>query len=152
MSRFIPASSRIYCSSCHNSDSSRGAGGSGPNGPHGSSYEYILERQYVTADYTRFSTGNYALCFKCHYSSRLLDENGSGFQYHKKHLEEVAAPCSVCHDPHGSPNYIGLLNFDTNVVFPNGNGELKFEVIGNTGYCYMECHGKDHNPKEYPKR
>jgi predicted CXXCH cytochrome family protein len=152
MPRFIPGASRIYCSSCHNSDSSRGAGGVGPNGPHGSSYEYILERQYVTADYTRFSTGNYALCFKCHYSSRFLDENGSGFKYHRKHTDEEGTPCSVCHDPHGSPNYVGLLNFDTNVVFPNSNGELKFEIIGNTGYCYMECHGKEHKPKEYTRR
>lgn len=152
MPRHIPASSRIYCSSCHNSDSSKRAGGSGPNGPHGSSYEYLLERQYVTADYTYFSNANYALCFKCHYASRLLDENGSTFKEHRTHLNDANTPCSVCHDPHGSPSYIGLLNFDTNVVFPGSSGELKFEVIGNTGYCYMECHGKDHNPKEYERR
>jgi len=151
MPRFMPASSRIYCTSCHNSDSSKEAGGSGPNGPHGSDYEYILERQYVTADYTRFSNANYDLCFKCHYSNRLLDENGSAFKEHKKHIDGENTPCSVCHDPHGSPDYIGLINFDTDAVFPNGNGELKFEVTGSTGSCYLECHGKDHSPGNYTR-
>lgn len=149
---YIPASSRIYCSHCHNSDSSQRAGGSGPNGPHGSSYEYLLERQYVTADYSRFSNANYALCFKCHYSSRLLDENGSGFEKHRKHIDDENTSCSVCHDPHGSPNYIGLINFDTNVVFSNSNGELKFEVIGDRGYCYLECHGENHGPADYRRK
>ncbi len=152
MPGYMPASSRVYCMSCHNGNSSKRAGGSGPNGPHGSAYEYLLERQYVTADYTRFSNANYDLCFKCHYSSRLMEETGSGFEYHKKHIDDEDTPCSVCHDPHGSPNYIGLLNFDTNVVFPNEDGELRFEVIGNKGYCYMECHGNNHAPRDYDRR
>lgn len=152
MSGYTPASSRIYCTDCHNSDSSKNAGGSGPNGPHGSAFEYLLERRYMTADFTRFSNANYALCFKCHYPSRLLDEYGSGFSEHKKHIVDADTPCFVCHDPHGSPNYIGLLNFDTDIVFPNSEGELKFEVMGMKGYCYMECHGKNHNPKSYERR
>ncbi|MCP5046954.1 MAG: hypothetical protein GY940_07260 [bacterium] len=145
-------SSRLYCTDCHNSNTSVRAGGSGPNGPHGSNYEYLLERQYVTNAYTNWSTSNYALCFKCHNANRLLDDNISGFEDHDKHIRDEDTPCSVCHDPHGSPNYVALLNFDTNVVFPDRDGQLKFEIIGDRGYCYLDCHGKNHSPKDYRRK
>jgi predicted CXXCH cytochrome family protein len=145
-------SSRLYCTDCHNNSNSSRAGGAGPNGPHGSGYEYILERQYLTTDYTHWTEANYALCYKCHNPFILFDNNLSGFEKHETHVKGADTPCSVCHDPHGSPNNVGLINFDTNVVFPNMNGEMKFEVIGNTGYCYMQCHGKDHSPKEYRRK
>ena len=145
-------SSRLYCTDCHNSNSSVNAGGTGANGPHGSSNEYLLERYYATADYTSWSEANYALCFKCHNPNIILNNSVSPFARHASHIVTIQAPCSVCHDPHGSPNHVGLLNFDTNVVFPNRNGELKFEIIGDRGYCYMECHGSSHNPKSYRRR
>jgi predicted CXXCH cytochrome family protein len=145
-------SSRLYCTDCHNSSSSSRAGGAGPNGPHGSRYEYILERQYLTTDYTHWTEANYALCYKCHNPIILFDNNLSGFEKHEIHVRGADTPCSVCHDPHGSPNYVGLINFDTNVVFPNMNGELKFETIGDRGYCYMQCHGNEHSPKDYRRK
>jgi hypothetical protein len=37
-------------------------------------------------------------------------------------------------------------------VFPNRNGVLKFELIGDRGYCYLECHGSGHNPKSYRRK
>jgi predicted CXXCH cytochrome family protein len=145
-------SSRLYCTDCHNSDAVDRTNGNAANGPHGSRYEYILEKQYLTTDYTHWTEANYALCYKCHNPITLFDDNVSGFEKHETHVRDADTPCSVCHDPHGSPNYVGLLNFDTNAVFPNMNGELKFEVIGDTGYCYMQCHGKDHGPKEYRRK
>lgn len=145
-------SSRLYCTDCHNSDASTRAGGSGPNGPHGSKNEYLLERQYVIMDHAIFSEANYALCFKCHNPITLLDGNISGFPEHGKHIRQENTPCAVCHDPHGSPNYPSLLNFNTNAVFPNGDNILKFEIIGNRGYCYLDCHGKSHGPESYERR
>jgi predicted CXXCH cytochrome family protein len=145
-------STRLYCTDCHNSSNSTRTGGSGPNGPHGSNYEYILERQYLTTDYTHWTEANYALCYKCHNPFILFNNNLSGFEKHETHVKEADTPCSVCHEPHGSPNNVGLINFDTNVVFPNLEGELKFEVIGSTGYCYMQCHGQNHSPKEYKRK
>lgn len=145
-------SSRLYCTDCHNNSSSSRGGGAGPNGPHSSRYEYILERQYLTTDYTHWIEANYALCYKCHNPITIFDENLSGFEKHETHVRGADTPCSVCHDPHGSPNYVGLINFDTNVVFPNMNGELKFETIGDRGYCYMQCHGNEHSPKEYRRK
>jgi predicted CXXCH cytochrome family protein len=145
-------SSRLYCTDCHNNDSSTKSGGSGPNGPHGSNYEYILERRYVTLNYAPWWEANYALCFKCHNPVYLFNEKLSGFGAHEKHVKIQNTPCSVCHDPHGSPQYIGLLNFDLNAVHPNGNDELKFVILGNKGYCYLECHGIEHKPREYIRR
>jgi len=142
---YMPGSSRIYCSDCHGSDS-------GLKGPHGSSYEFILEKQYVTSDYSHWSRENYALCYKCHNAAALFNENTGSFPLHEKHVRDQNTPCSVCHDPHGSPRYIGLLNFDLNVVFPNRIGELKFEILGSKGYCYLECHGREHTPLYYERR
>jgi predicted CXXCH cytochrome family protein len=151
-SNFVPSlkppyttSSRLYCGDCHNADS-------GSKGPHGSRWDFLLERRYEISDYSGWSEAHYALCFKCHDANLLFNENVSGFASHDKHVREENTPCSVCHDPHGSSQYIALLNFDTNVVFPNINGELKFEIFGNKGYCYMQCHGKNHGPKEYTRK
>jgi predicted CXXCH cytochrome family protein len=143
-------SSRIYCVDCHNSDAGVNVGGTGPKGPHGSNYEYILERQYETGDYTSYSSAKYKLCFKCHNPNSIM--NDEGFEQHDKHIRGEDSPCSACHDPHGVPGNIGLINFDTNIVFPNRNGELRFEVIGDRGYCYLSCHGEDHNPEDYRRR
>jgi len=141
------ASSQIYCSDCHNNDNL-----SGPRGPHGSRWDFLLERRYEISDYTNWSEAVYALCFKCHDPYLLMDRNISGFGPHNKHIRGENTPCSVCHDPHGSVNAPGLINFDTNVVFPNSNGLLKFEVIGGRGYCYLNCHGEDHNPEDYRRK
>ncbi len=144
-------SSRLYCSDCHNSENSRKNGGQGPNGPHGSIYNSLLERNYLISTMIPYQESNYEMCWKCHRPGIIMSENFTTFKYHKKHVEEESTPCSVCHDPHGSRNNAGLINFDTSAVFPNLNGDLKFEVIGNKGYCYLQCHGDDHSPKEYEK-
>ncbi len=145
-------SSRLYCSDCHNSSTSVKAGGSGPDGPHGSNYEYLLERRYETGDFVSYTSSKYDLCFKCHNPNTLFNDGISGFEDHDKHIRDEDTPCSVCHDPHGSPNNIALINFDTNVVFPDRDGQLKFEIIGDRGYCYLDCHGKNHDPKDYKRK
>lgn len=140
-------SSRLYCGDCHNNDNR-----SGPRGPHGSRWDFLLEKRYEIADYTNWSEAFYALCFKCHDPNLLMNGNVSGFEEHDKHVRGENTPCSVCHDPHGSVNAPGLINFDTNVVFPNTNGQLRFEVIGDRGYCYLNCHGEDHGPEDYRRK
>ena len=102
-------------------------------------------------DNTPFSVNNYALCFKCHDPNVLTTASASGFEKHAEHLNHNVS-CAVCHDPHGSPEYIALLNFDENVVFPSGSGQLRFEVIGDMGYCYLNCHGTDHDPLGYQRK
>lgn len=142
-------SSLIYCTDCHNSDSGPKAGGSGPNGPHGSIWRPILERQYVTTDWTPESAQAYALCYKCHNRDSILSDQS--FKKHRVHIRGINAPCSACHDPHGVATNTHLINFDKTIVFPSSAGKLSFEDRGRfAGACYLKCHGKDHNPLTYP--
>jgi predicted CXXCH cytochrome family protein len=145
----------VYCTDCHNSDSSTASGGPGPDGPHGSVYSPILEQNYTTLDNTGESSFEYALCYKCH--DRDSIRSNDSFDEHDKHVRGEDAPCSACHDPHGvsatqgnSFNNSHLINFDLNIVSPNSRGLLMFEDLGTfRGQCYLSCHGEDHDPKEY---
>ena len=143
--------SLLACTSCHNNNAGPNNGGAGPNGPHGSIRPALLERRYETADNTQYSTANYAMCFKCHDENDIFDDKVS-FKDHDKHINGEDTPCNVCHDPHGSGGQKFLINFDTDVAFPQ-DGRLEFiapEDSGDgKGYCYVNCHGKEHEPKKY---
>jgi cytochrome c553 len=143
-------SSIIYCTDCHNSDST-----SETKGPHGSRYPYLLAYQYETDDDTEESIFAYELCYRCHDRESIL--NNESFKFHKKHIKKKT-PCSACHDPHGisfsqgnSTNNSNLINFDTSIVFPDPDtGRLEFEDLGTfRGQCYLKCHNKEHSPAEY---
>ena len=140
----------IYCTDCHNSESSSGA-----KGPHGSVYRPLLERNYETSDQLAESEQAYALCYKCHSRNSIL--NDESFPKHRKHLE-AKAPCSACHDPHGisssqgtSSNNSHLINFDINIVAPDPTtGRREFVDLGElAGRCYLKCHDEVHSPKSY---
>ncbi|MFQ5893603.1 MAG: cytochrome c3 family protein, partial [Nitrospinota bacterium] len=137
-----------YCTACPGNDNGPGAGGMGPRGPHGSENDFLLERNLETADNTPESAAAYALCYKCHDRQNILDDRS--FKKHKKHIENVEAPCTVCHDPHGVATQTHLINFDTRVVSPNAQGNLQFDDLGDrTGRCSLSCHNKQHNNQNY---
>jgi hypothetical protein len=131
------------------------AGGNGPEGPHGSAFAPILVRNYTTIDNTPESPSSYALCYSCHSRDSIL--NDESFKEHDKHIRGEDTPCNACHDPHGISasqgnitNNSHLINFDTSIVFPRGNGELRFEDQGQfAGTCYLVCHGEDHDNFDY---
>ena len=145
----------IGCTDCHNSDAAASAGGSGPDGPHGSSFDPILIRNYVPIDNTQESPANYALCYGCHSRNSILGDES--FREHDKHVRGEDTPCNACHDPHGvsatqgnPTNNSNLINFDTSIVSPRGNGDLRFVDQGDfSGTCYLDCHGFDHNNESY---
>lgn len=145
----------IGCVDCHNSSRARSAGGSGPEGPHGSAFEPILVRNYETLDNTPESASNYALCYDCHSRDSIL--NDESFPEHDKHIRGEDTPCNVCHDPHGITSTQGnltnnshLINFDTDIVSPNQNGQLRFVDQGDrAGSCDLSCHGEDHDDFNY---
>ncbi|AYH42406.1 cytochrome c3 family protein [Azoarcus sp. DN11] len=148
----------IKCSDCHNNDAGPGAGGVGPNGPHGSKFAPLLERQYLTADFTTESASAYALCYKCHDRNTLLNSSTSvSSTVHRKHVVSIRTPCSACHDPHGISSTQGnvtnnsrLINWDISIVKPNSSGLLKWErTSAGHGRCYMSCHNDNHNPETY---
>lgn len=152
----LTINSVIYCTDCHNNDQGPAAGGNGPKGPHGSVNEFLLERNYSTADLTVENSFAYDLCYKCHDRNSILADES--FSKHKKHVQDKNAPCSACHDPHGisstqgnSINNSHLINFDINIVQPNAGGQRRFEDLGTfAGRCYLSCHGKEHAPETYP--
>jgi hypothetical protein len=143
--------SMIYCTDCHNSDTSSQA-----RGPHGSQYPFLLAYQYETEDEIEESVFAYELCYRCHDRQSILSDRS--FKEHRKHIAEEKTPCSVCHDPHGisysqgnSVNNSNLINFDATVVFPDPDtGRMEFEDLGTfRGQCYLECHGVRHSPEAY---
>lgn len=151
--------SQILCSDCHNSDDNREFGGAGANGPHGSKFTHILERRY---EFSQASSpgqlitnlfpnpdltvnGPYGLCGKCHDLNLLM--TNSSFTEHSRHIND-GFTCSTCHTSHGmgasSPYISGerLVNFDMNVVAPNGSTPISYNRASNS--CSLTCHGHAH--------
>jgi predicted CXXCH cytochrome family protein len=148
-------SSVMYCTDCHNNDTGPKAPtpGRGPAGPHGSSHKHLLVARYeMDSGTSPESPTNYALCYKCHSRTSIL--NDESFNEHQRHVVGAGAPCSVCHDPHGIPaeqgtttNNSRLINFDRRFVTPTRSGLLRFEATGQgSSQCYLTCHGKEHVP------
>jgi predicted CXXCH cytochrome family protein len=161
--------SRIFCTDCHNNDNNREFGGTGPNGPHASKNFHILERPYISSQVNpgtwplggpgasisnlnyplppmaAASGGPYSLCAKCHDLNNVM--SNASFPKHSSHLN-VGISCSVCHSAHGVPagspagsSGTRLINFDVNVVAPNG-GVISY-IPGAS--CTLTCHMVKHN-------
>jgi predicted CXXCH cytochrome family protein len=150
---------RILCTDCHNSDDNREFGGAGPNGPHGSKWTHILERRYEFSQavapglpITNLNpspdlsvNGPYAMCAKCHDLNQVVAD--TSFAEHGEHIEEGFS-CSVCHSAHGmggnnaSISGERLVNFDINVVAPNGSTPISYSRATNS--CSLTCHNHSH--------
>ncbi|NOZ75865.1 MAG: hypothetical protein GXO90_10935 [FCB group bacterium] len=138
----------MYCTDCHNNNS---ISGGAPNGPHGSAYAPLLKKQMTFTDNNSENSSLYASCYDCHDRSKILNKTmGMRFKIHDRHVVREKTACTTCHDPHGSVNNKHLINFNTDYVSPNRDGELRWEDRGNNrGACYLKCHGEDHRPKSY---
>ncbi|MEI6853092.1 MAG: cytochrome c3 family protein, partial [Bacteroidota bacterium] len=104
------ASSRMYCTSCH--DNNNNGAGYG-RGPHGSSNLHILDgtTNYTTAHGAApTQTMN---CINCHkVTSYITSNTNSGFGYHTTHYSQNAT-CYLCHNSHGG-EIIHMINFSRN--------------------------------------
>ncbi len=152
---------QILCTDCHNSDDNREFGGSGANGPHGSRWTHILERRYefsqTVAPGQAISNlfpnpdltvnGPYGLCGKCHDLANQIEKNTS-WNHHADHIN-TGVSCSTCHTAHGLGAASGtisgerLVNFDVNVVAPNGGLPISYNRATNS--CTLVCHQVAHN-------
>jgi hypothetical protein len=148
-----PSASRsVLCSDCHASDAAGGAPASA-RGPHGSSYRFILARQYLTQDLAAESPEAYALCYGCHVRDVLLSSR-STFPLHRRHVVDQAAPCSACHDAHGISAQSGtlrnnahLVSFDLEIVKAGTAANPSYEgAAPGRGSCNLTCHGALHAP------
>jgi predicted CXXCH cytochrome family protein len=151
---------QILCTDCHNSDDNREFGGAGPNGPHGSKWTHILERRYEFSQapvpgqlvanlfpYPDLSVnGPYALCGKCHNLNQIMAN--TSFSEHARHINDGFS-CSACHTAHGMGGTSGaisgvrLVNFDINVVAPNGGNPISYSQASNS--CSLTCHNHSHS-------
>jgi predicted CXXCH cytochrome family protein len=138
------ATSIIYCTDCHGSDTPTRA-----LGPHGSAFRPLLVRNYTTTDNTPESAQAYDLCYGCHTRTSILGDQS--FSKHHTHISDKRAPCSVCHDAHGVQQQPHLINFDRFVVKPrtNGAGPTYTSTGSRRGSCTLLCHGEDHNNETY---
>jgi hypothetical protein len=99
------------------------------------------------------SPGPYALCAKCHNLPTVMTSASfpisEGRAGHQLHVAEQGFSCSACHTAHGmgslSATITGerLVNFDVNVVAPNGVSPISYNHPTNT--CVLACHGYNHN-------
>lgn len=172
-SRPLTASSIVYCTDCHNSDSGRDTVSTrlgNPAGPHGSANAHIGERANLTdtprdgsgtgtcstgtptVNAMTWSLANYALCDKCHDVTYLTSGTDTSFGgYHRDmHVTggDGQTACDTCHDPHASQSP-ALINFDKAIVGPS-NGVISYTQTSlHHGSCTLTCHGKQHNPLTY---
>lgn len=141
----LTCSSVIYCTDCHNNDST-----SGPRGPHGSTNEHILIRKFEASATTAtvYNPADYALCFGCHDQTTLFGST-TKFRQHRTHVSTHTQKdrCVYCHDPHGSQTNPGLINFDLRVVSANGGQAIRYKYTDatlNKRSCVLVCHGTSH--------
>jgi len=157
----------IYCTDCHNSDTSGAGGGTGADGPHGSTWEGLLAQQYTFNTDPANNAAFYALCYKCHDQGVLLADV-TNFP-HSSHIQSRGAACINCHDPHGSHAYDRLLNFlwvsdgvaVVDCIRGKGGGTQPCSTAEpyqvptwvdngtNAGECWLDCHNAEHSPKTY---
>lgn len=167
--RSLAVGTTIFCTDCHNSDDNSESGLAGANGPHGSTYNHILERNYVlshitvgaargseiqntiTSGFTDTSvTGPFSMCAKCH-DLNAIYTSGSSWSGHTSHVQTYGASCSVCHTAHGvGANNAdipgtGLVNFDAGVVdCPSVGVDITYNA--GTNICGLTCHNAVHDP------
>lgn len=137
---------RIYCNDCHDS--------------HGSDQPHML-REENPDTFPLAAISSYPLCFQCHdpdfLLNPLLSPHADSALLHQKHVlglhdngDSRQTPCSVCHDPHGTPlsqganltNAAHLVNFDTRYAGP----APVFDAVARS--CTVSCHQS--NPRSYP--
>jgi predicted CXXCH cytochrome family protein len=139
----LRSSSTIKCTDCHNNNDP-----TGPKGPHGSEYMHILRRHFNANDGPEQSY-QYELCYYCHNRTSILGNRS--FFYHNLHITVVGTSCRTCHNPHGSMRYPHLIDLDSFFIRPSNSGRLEYDSFSpRTGQCFLNCHGKNHDPSSYP--
>ena len=143
----LSTASRINCTDCHGTDTPNG-----PRGPHGSTHGGLLSQGYARQDGQPESSTAYGLCYACHDRATVL--TADPFPFHTLHVVDQKAPCGLCHDPHGVTSSRALVRFNERTpitgVQPARSGTLQFvSTAAGSGYCYLTCHGKNHDPLGY---
>ena len=115
---------------------------------HGSEFRVLLVDAYPEEEYVPASTENFALCFLCH-DTGILDEEetewATGFRNGKQNLHWLhihgnkGRNCRMCHNIHGSTQPFLV---EEGVGFGNWEMDLNFVPREEGGSCWPGCHGK----------
>ncbi len=140
------ATKLTYCTDCHTTDS---AVPTAPRGPHGSTFNYILKKNYAasSAQRTMLST---ELCFDCHgydtYANARSTSTVQGYSRfnspafsrgHTYHVDQKQRPCYACHESHGAANLPSL------IATGRSPGLNSYTQASNGGTCSPTCHGSE---------
>ncbi len=122
------------CESCHN--------------PHYSKYSFLLNYNFPDNNYVEASVENFALCFECHDSDLLTEENtnsATNFRNGNKNMHflhingKKGRNCNLCHDMHASENEHLI---KSKVKFGSWEMNLNYKPINKGGSCFPGCHGE----------
>lgn len=125
-------------------------------------YSRIKDNYRKGGTSSTYLMGNFQLCWNCHSEPALTGGNNSfGSTNHDRHVTGnwTAAACIMCHDAHGpyDAGEPGNINFywaasNGYLTYTGGrNASTSFYISGNTGYCYVNCHGMNHSPESYSR-
>lgn len=115
--------------------------------PHGSPQPALLKEGYPAGSHERYSSEQYAMCFRCHPPGLAENAVGSGItefragavNLHHLHLVGIGKgrACHVCHEAHAS-DLPHLLR--RQVRFGRWDAPLGYESLPNGGRCATPCH------------
>lgn len=116
--------------------------------PHSSESSSLLKASYPDRPYTYGNKDDYSLCFDCHDSALLTDEqtkDATSFRNGEKNLHYIhlkspkSRSCSNCHNIHASVNEHLI---DSKTTFNKWDMPLNFTGSSSGGSCRTGCHGE----------
>ena len=126
--------SKTGCSGCHM--------------PHGSPNPFILAGSYQEGIYTSVNKENFLVCFTCHKSELLLEENtttATAFRNGSKNLHYLhiqgskTRKCVSCHNVHGAMNTRLIAE---KISFGKWEMPIQFRILDKGGSCAPGCHAE----------
>jgi predicted CXXCH cytochrome family protein len=115
--------------------------------PHGSDQPALLNSGYPAANYAKYKTEDYALCWRCHSSSLVESKQGEGVtnfsngavNLHQKHVLDIGKgrACHVCHEAHAASQPHMLRQ---TLVFRSWTGPFTYTPLPDGGRCVTACH------------
>ena len=124
--------------------------------PHGSDSSYLLKYYYVRKFYNPFNPKLYALCFKCHKETLVLDErtttltnfrNGDRNLHYLHVNREKGRTCLACHEVHAG---VQERQIRTSTPFGDWSIPIQFVKTDTGGKCLVSCHVAKEYDRENP--
>lgn len=125
--------------------------------PHGGANFRLLVEPYPSSFYVAFDEEAYGLCFSCHDSEMLEDEETdelTGFRNGERNLHHLhvnrdvkGRTCRACHDPHASSREKFIAQ---SVPFGKWSIPIRFTKTETGGSCAPGCHREYRYDRETP--